>query len=539
MKRLSITQSRNARGLAVALPMVVLALMVILVLGVFSFEVARTAVAREQLRSATESAALAGAATMAGSTTTDTNETQTNAIAAATDMFERNQVFGIALANPTIGITTPTAGQSQLEFQFLDPDNKNAVVPAGDPRGKLLKVKSAFGLPPFAGKVIGIGDSPLPLNAESSGGVGELDVVLCFDCSLSMRFQTKTTRVRRIWDNDTGKVKYIVTGNIESPLGGMQPQGIQSLNAQMRGSSDNALPGNFPPATAANNNFTDIVCNIDEQPVFSSAEEDGFSFPNIGALVEASRGNLENQDVFEASGASTTLAGVVTPRAGYKAKYFELARRHTHPWGEAQAAAQDFFNLMKKNTKAHFGFVAFSTQVAQDPQQTITAPRVGDGYIAGGIGQFPFPAISLNPAQEQTNFEQVQSAIVGVVPVEGTNIGGSIERAVRMFDNGSSRPNARRAIILFTDGAPTAGLPLSPDPFQNCILAAQQAKQRGVAIFGVGLAAEPGLLQEQAQVLGAITTGAGNGGKFLQVTDTSKLKQAFAAIARNLTQIVQ
>lgn len=533
-------KSRNARGMAVALPMVVLALMVVLVVGFFSFEIARTAVAREQLRTATESSALAGAATLASSTSTDITANQNNAIAAATDVFHRNQVFGMPLNSTTIGITTPQAGEAQLEFQFLDPDNNNAPVPAGDPKGKLLEVKSAFGLPSVTGKVIGIGDTTVPLNAQSSGGVGELDVVLCFDCSASMRFMTKTTKVRRVFNNGTGKIDYIVVDvDSFSPSGGMIPQDISSLNSTMRGANDNSLPGNFPPGTAPNNGFTDIVVNLDEQTNFASFAEGGFDFPNIAALVEASRGNLENQAIFESSGASTTLAGVVTPQAGYRDKYFDLARKHTHPWAESQEAAQDFFNLMKQNTKAHFGFVAFATKVAQEANETFVEERVGSGYPAGGSKQFPFPAISLKLPEEQNNFEQVQAAIVGVVPRDNTNIGGSIERAVRMFDPNNSRPNAKKAIIVFTDGEPTVGLPLSQDPFQNCLLAAQQARAKGVAIFGIGLALNPGQQQEQAQVLGTITTTAGNGGRFLQVTDASKLKPAFGAIARNLTQIVQ
>ena len=82
--------TRNNKGQAVALPMISLALGVVLAVGLLSFEVGRTAIAREQLKSATEAAALAGAATLAGSSSDDTLLSQQNAIEAATKVFREN-----------------------------------------------------------------------------------------------------------------------------------------------------------------------------------------------------------------------------------------------------------------------------------------------------------------------------------------------------------------------------------------------------------------------------------------------------------------
>lgn len=533
-------KQRSEKGQAVALPMLMLGLMVVMVVGMFSFELSRTAVAREQLRTATEAAALAGAATLAGSPSPDISISQKNAIAAAKAMFKQNEIFGASLKNTIEGTGNLQAEQAYLTFQFIDPQNNNAPVAAGDPKGKALEVKSEYGLPSVAGKLIGLGNTTLPLESRATGGVGQLDVVFCFDCSSSMRFHTYTTTVKRTWNANTGKIDYVETAHSNySPSGGMQPQQIYSLNASLRGENDNAKPGNFPPGVAADNGYTDQVVNFNEQNNFSSTSEGGFEFPSVAVLVEASRGNLENEAVFESSGAKTSLGAIVTPKAGYQAKYFELARKHTHPWAEAESAAQEFFTLMSNNTRAHFGLVAFNQQAGQNEQTTFTDEKVGTAYPQGGSKAFALPAISLKPEQDKTNADEVKAAVGTLVPDGNTNIGASIERANRMFEDKVSRPNAKRAIVLFTDGTPSQGQPLSGDPLQNCRLAAQQAKQKGIAIYSVGLALDPSELQSQKSVLTMITNTAGNGGQFFQVTNASNLSRAFGAIARNLTQIVQ
>jgi hypothetical protein len=74
-------------------------------------------------------------------------------------------------------------------------------------------------------------------------------------------------------------------------------------------------------------------------------------------------------------------------------------------------------------------------------------------------------------------------------------------------------------------------------------LAAQQAKQKGIAIYTVGLALDPSLIPTQKMVLGDDTpTGmakiAGNGGRYFPVTSSQNIRGAFASIARQLSQLV-
>jgi hypothetical protein len=233
------------------------------------------------------------------------------------------------------------------------------------------------------------------------------------------------------------------------------------------------------------------------------------------------------------------LDGLVTPKAGYQQEYLQLVRKHSHPWAETEAAATDFVSLMDKNARAHFGFVAFDENVGQNAQTKFHENNVASNYPQGGSSDFPLPAIDLQLQDDPQNAQQVQDIISKIAPLGSTNIGGSIERATRMFSETTSRPNAKRAIILFTDGIPNVGSPLSGDPVNNCLLAANLAKTKGIAVFCVGLNLDPAEQQAQNSLLNNITNTAGNGGKFFQVKDPSKLNQAFASIARNLTQITQ
>ncbi|MBX9567366.1 MAG: VWA domain-containing protein [Candidatus Obscuribacterales bacterium] len=531
---------RSKKGLAVALPMIIIALTIILAIGLFAFEIARMAISRDQLQAATESAALAGAAAMAGSSNTDIAVSQQEAKEAAKRVFRQNFIFNSPLLFSTESTSPPViAGFSTFSFQFLDPNNNNAPVPEGDPRGKAFEVRSIYALPSLAGSALGFGNTFSKLEAKSSGGVGELDVVMCFDCSNSMRFRTFTTSVSRTFNVSTGQINYNVLAQRElSPTGGMRPQDIGNLSAQLRGATDNSMPGNTPPSSASQNpnGLTDIVVNLDERLAFAGFTEGDFTFPNIAALVEASRGNLENESVFRSSGAALALEGVVTPKSGYQAKYFELARKHTHPWAEAEKAATDFFTLMNNNTRAHFGLVAFNTIVGNNAAFTFTQPNVANNYPVGGQGVFPLPSIPLNATEGETNFQATKDAIATLVPFGNTNMGGSLDRAQQFFTSSTSRPNAKKAIIMFTDGIPTAGV---PSPEQACFSAANACRQKGIAVFTVGLNLAPQERQEQAQVLNQITGIAGNGGRFFQVNDASKLNGAFSSIARSLTQIVQ
>ena len=545
---MNIRYQRTARGQAF-IPVVLIAFLAVGVIGIFAFEICRAAIIRDQLKTATESAALAGSTALAGSSLLDPTTSHTNAMLAARSVFDKNDIFGVMLNQIEDDFdNTPAVNHLKVRMRFLDPKRNNLAVTVGDPTGKVLEVETKFGMKPVFSNFLGLVSNTVPIMAKSQGGVGDLDIALCFDVSGSMDDQTNVTRVRRRWDPAQGKIVYDVTAQGQFPLShcAVRPQAlnIQSgFNPQLRGTSDTAPPGNFPPGTATIGGFTDVVVNLDEKTAFAGLSQDGFDFPNPAALVEASRGNLENAAVFESSQAKTRLDGVVVPRPGYQAKYFELAAQHVHPLIDAKNAAREFFDLMNKNSNAHFALVTFNNVVGSASTSTQNDSNIATNFPAGGIGIFPLPAILLKKLEAQTNFDEVKGALTNLVASDGTNIGGSCDRAIEMFTN-ESRPNAKKAVIVFTDGEPTVGGPLSGDPEQNCILAAQKARTRGIAVYTVGLAQDPSQLALQRRILGDDTPQgmakiAGNGSKFFPVTNAANLRSAFASIARQLSQLVE
>lgn len=540
--KLSQPLLRRNSGVIMTLPALILAVFVILAIGLLTFELGRFILAREQLRTATEAAALGGAAALAGSTNSDIGTSQGNAINSAQNVLQQNDVLGVQLNRLVAFTDHPRAGDTAVQFNFIDPKT-DTVVPGGDSRGKVLEVKANFGFMPLFGKFIGLGNTPVTISARSTGGVGALDIVFCFDCSGSMDDETFMTDVRRRWDPAAGRIIYdtVRSGKLAISHGTIFPQQLAAnFNPQLRGeAAAGSPPGNFPPNTAAETGFTDSVVHLDSNAAFTGVSEDGFSFPNLATLVEAARGNLENDTVFETSQAVTALRGVVTPRPGYQAKYFQLARRHIHPWAEAEAAARDFYVLMNNNTDARFGLIGFNQAPGLNPTFRFPAPNIGSTYPQGGTGNFLLPRISMRAGSEETNFAACVAALSEMVPFGNTNIGDTVAVGADILD-ANARPEAKKVVVLFTDGIPTNG---SPSAEGACRNAATLCRNRGITFYAVGLALNPSLVPNQRRLLSDTEPSgmafiAGNESKFFQVDQASNLKQAFANIARQLTQLV-
>ncbi len=577
-----------------------IAVFVLLAIGVFSFELNRVEVARQQLRSACEAASLAGAATLASSDNTDTTAAQTSAINTAANVFRENSIIGYSLQAATITYSNPhdpASTQSSVYIELQDPNNNNAAVALGDPRGKTVKVWGNFGLLPAFGSFLGLGN--VPIHGSSSGGVPSLDVVLCFDVSASIDDQTVVTFVRREWNPVQSRVDYnvsattngspagalargriydiIVPPAIGSSVDGTPPQHLSDSNnpgknsyplafSEQSGRTGSALglrgrqetgypPGNYPGNTWGNGagtgtaqTYTDLVVNLDEQAVFGGATYNGFSFPDVATLVEAARGNLENANVFANSRAR--VPNSVTPRAGYKAAYLAAAAQHLHPICDAQKACQQFLTIMNTNTDAHFSLVAFTSRAgtSMGPSSQMTDFNVDGTWASAGSGSFLVPMIPLNPGVYQTNYTTCLNALPGTVPISGTNIGDAVNTAVNQLAS-NGRTGAKKAIIVFTDGQPTSAGPLdNSDPWRNAREAAWRAKTAGFPIYSIGLAQNPAIIPGETAILndtngnrssGGISGIAGFGGKFFLVTNVADLRFTFENIARQLVQLVR
>lgn len=583
---------QNGQAMVVLCTMI--SILVLFVVGLFSYEVNRVEVCRAQLRSATEAAALAAAATLASQDNQDPAAAHNEAIQTAINTFTQNSVAGSGLANAILAFgntDSPTANHSSLFIEFLDPNSNNKPVNIGDPAGKIVRITSAFGLLPSFGSFLGL--STVPLRTTAMGGVPDLDVVLCFDCSGSIDDQTPVSMIRREWvATGGGKVQYTVAstktgapvgalaqGHIYDILGpaptgtrvnALYPQNVSQVGSGNRwnlnfsptlrsrapgssGTTNNESnptqgypPGNFSATVSGVDKYTvtDIVVNIDGKNTFGGLTTgDGYAFPDVATLVEASRGNLENVTVFKNSKANVGVPASVTPRAGYQAKYFEMARNNCHPIKDAQDAAATFFTVMNTNTVGHFSLACFSDDGGG---ATVKDYRVDSGYTAAGYDNYTKPLIPLTPAVGSSQYAPIISALPQTEALQGTNIGDALNVAVTQLST-NSRTGSKKAIVLFTDGMPTTGGPLNSDPWTNARLAADKARKAGIPIYSIGLAQNPEIVPQETQILtdansslssGGVSGIAGHGGKFFLVTDTKDLRLTFENIARQLVQLV-
>jgi hypothetical protein len=564
--------------------------------GLFAFEIARANTAREQLRSACEAAALAGCATLASSDKQVTTDTHVDSLDAALITFRRNSILGISLAaaqRVSMDDHLPEDNQASLFIEFLDPNSappNQPISALSDPNGRIVHVVGAFGLTPAFAAFTGTPSTVL--RAHGHGRVPQLDIVMCFDVSGSIDDQTNVTFVKRNISVSTGLNQYTIIsarggapttgglahGRLFDILGGI-PQGTpvqatypQTLHMtsdtgyhsrplffdrQLRGSNTSGRPGS-PGVTGSNANFayTDLVVNLDNKTEFGGITIDGYDFPTVASLVEASRGNLESESVFQQSGAKNAPEvggrGVV-PKSGYQAKYFEKARALTQPIGAARDAALAFFKVMNTNTEAHFGFTSFSYHAATASGQSNSEWSIAQNYSPPGTANFVYPGVPLS--KTQTNYTEVTNAIGQTLANGGTNMNEAVTVAINQLKN-NSRKGAKRTIILFTDGQWNDG----GDPRND---AAIKAKTEGIAVYTVGLAQNSGIIPLEVETLNdgqgktynyvdtfgsaksytansnGVAAIAGNGGKFYLVTDSRNLRLVFENIARQLVQLVK
>ncbi len=581
---------KRKNGQAMVVLCTVISLLVLFVVGLFSYEVNRVEVCRTQLRSATEAAALAAAATLASQDNLDPADAQNEALQTAITTFMQNSVAGVPLNNAVLSsesADSPLAENSSLFIEFLDPNNNNQPVDIGNPAGKIVRITSAFGLLPSFGNFLGL--STVPLRTTALGGVPDLDVVLCFDVSGSIDDQTPVSFVRRQWagSSSSGRVNYVVPPARPGSAAGSLAQGriydvigppatgtrVQALAPQYLGLADSGArwPMNFSPSLrssapgssgSANNEagyppgnksksitittymFTDLVVNLDGKNTFGGlTTSDGYAFPDLATVVEASRGNLENNTVFTSSGANTGVPASVTPRAGYQAKYQELARANCRPIKDAQEAASEFFTIMNTNTVGHFSLVCFSDDGSGS---SVSEWRADSTYTPCGRQNYAKPLIGLSSATGDTKYDSIMNVLPATTALQGTNIGDALDRAITQLSN-NSRVGSKKAIVLFTDGQPTVGGPLASDPWTNARQAANRAKQRGIPIYSIGLAQNPEIIPNEVAILtdqnssvssGGVSGIAGHGGKFFLVTRVEDLRLTFENIARQLVQLV-
>lgn len=589
-RRSSYRSRRTARGASIILFVTALGLMVIPLLSAFAFDTSRAVLATQMLKNATDAAALAAVATLASGDIKDPALAQANAKKVALNLFKQNTVLGQLLTDSTIAATKngdPAALHSELFFEFLDPVTKK-VLPEGDPQGKVVRLTVSYGMIPAFGKFLGMGRHVI--RTASHGAVPQLDVVICFDISGSIDDETKITLIKRQWDSVLNKIVYktpststVTHGTIRAictpPATGTSfnaayPMGLSSVGGGMefsewyawsqegknaKGMRSNDVypeggcpPGNYSGALSYDSKtglFTDLVVNLDNNDTFTTfTTTDGFQFPDVATMVEASRGNLETDALKTASKADTSVT--VAAKNGYQAAYFKEAMLHLQPIQDAKDAVSIFCQIINNNADAHFGLVSFDHMVGSSPTTTESRINLDDADSRTNYGariDVPVPMIALDKTDNVTHYNEVLNALPPTVAKGSTNIGLAVKTAVDQI-KANGRTNAVKAVILFTDGQPTAGQPLDGDPSTNARKAAVYAQQNGVPVYTIGLAINSALIPGQTAILndtdsnpnsGGIAAISGQGAIFHQVTDSKKLREAFQKVARHLVQLVQ
>ncbi len=581
---------RDPRGQGLLSLMMLFALIIFPMFAVLGFEFGRLYLAKQELQSASDAAALTGTATLASSDNTNPTQAHLDAIESALKIFKANTALGVPFTSATVvaskAALTCNVGESKLFFEFLNPVTY-AVEPLSSPNGKVVKITASTGSELAFGKFLGI--KSWGVNAVSTSAVPKLDMVVCFDVSGSMDDQTPVTFVKRVWDETlgTGKIVYkdvvgvngvmkgkiydiMKPGAMGTSLNAVQPQlltdayynskayfseylasyyGTKGLRSNSVYPEAGAPPGNCPPGTAFTFDgfrcFTDEVVNIDGKDFFGGFVYDGYSFPDVATLVEASRGNLENDVVFKSSRAYTSVS--VTPRPGYQKAYFEAAAKQIRPLIDAKDAVLTMNQILNTDADTHFGFAAFDSEVGTAPSSTVDWHNIDDAAPYGAIQPFPLPRVVISKIAGTTQFNEVNTSIKSCVAMGATNIGAAIHAATQDL-KANARQGSVKAIILFTDGQPTApGGPLDADPKANARKAAVAARDAGIAIYTVGLAQNAAIIPDQKAILnddnpdpttGGIAAIAGNGGTFNLVTDATQLRTTFAKIARRLVKLV-
>jgi hypothetical protein len=234
MKNLNI---RNQRGVSGLLLVVGTACMILMPLVFLGYEFLRYTTVQQELQSVCEAAALAGAvgiATNGGSTanniwtldaqamngaylcfcensvtdcqfnSVDAPNPNVNSDAAITNVYVQGQYFNNSAPWSNVAVHT-----AKVNFILLDNagNQTNWSAAAGYTQSPLtpaarLQVVAYYGYSlPILG---GIGIGPFTMTASATGGLPQLDIVLCFDVSGSMDDFTNVSFVNRYWVNWNG-----------------------------------------------------------------------------------------------------------------------------------------------------------------------------------------------------------------------------------------------------------------------------------------------------------------------------------------------
>jgi hypothetical protein len=249
---MSVKKKRLRRGQGAAVMALVLSLFLfVLFCGLFAFDASRAEMAKRELVAACDSAAITGTAMLASYDTSPGSGTslataQDNAAAYARNMFQHGTLLGQSLSTATTvgtpgGLGSVTPFSCNILIAVCDPTNGFKSVAAGDPAGKAISVFACYGYEPQFLSCMPFKIGLTGLQASSTGGLPQVDAIVCFDYSGSMDDFTRVSFVRREWNWGVGAA----TGNMQyTVVNGLNPGPSHTLSDYLRWNYDPASGGN-------------------------------------------------------------------------------------------------------------------------------------------------------------------------------------------------------------------------------------------------------------------------------------------------------
>jgi hypothetical protein len=287
--------------------------------------------------------------------------------------------------------------------------------------------------------------------------------------------------------------------------------------------------------------FTDMVQNLDNNQIFGGGTWYGFTYNDLGTVVEAYRGNLESTATAQAAGIDLAALNA-TPQAGFQADYIQVASGNTQPFNVMKNNLQALLDMVYRVSDVHFGFVAFNgvtgnsvttsfpTVSGYQDTSVFSKPNWDYYYLPPGVtNNWPIPIIPLNPASGTTasNYNAITNMLPQLHIYGKRDTGVALQAAIDQLDPASpgysSRSWATKAVVLITDGPPTHDSTSTYNPIgalQEANNQATRAHNLGIPIYVICVNVDttngPGIADPafNETIPGSICNTAGHGSKY-------------------------
>ena len=176
----------------------------LLLVGVFAWELSLYLLAKDQLKTCVEVAALTCETTICSSGDPTDPANQTSAINTAVNLFSQNSILGGSLTGAQLvgspAALSPGPGQAAICFRFLDPVTRSPTQVIGV-QGAIIEADGAYCYQPIFGQfLLGAGSFTFTVLVSAQAGLPREDVVICLDLCGVGDDATMVTFVQRFWD---------------------------------------------------------------------------------------------------------------------------------------------------------------------------------------------------------------------------------------------------------------------------------------------------------------------------------------------------